>query len=261
MDFKEAMAALEAAGTEQNRKVYPRHGVRSPMFGVSFANLEKVRKRIRRDHGLAAQLWRTGNHDARMLATMIADPAEVSSSEIEAWIADCDNYVLTDALAKLVAASPHARAQAERWIPSENEWASSAGWMVIGGMLVARGETLPAGELDGLLARIERDLSRAPNRTRYAMNGVLIGIGCVSDAFATKAIAAARRIGPVEVDHGETGCKTPDAVTYIPKARAYFAAKAARGVKVAEGTKSVTAKSAAASGAKSAKKTGPSKRT
>jgi len=31
-------------------------------------------------------------------------------------------------------------------------------------------------------------------------------------------LAAAKRIGKVEVDHGETSCKTPDASTYIRKA-------------------------------------------
>lgn len=31
------------------------------------------------------------------------------------------------------------------------------------------------------------------------------------------AIAAAVRIGPVEVDHGETACKAPEAVSYIEK--------------------------------------------
>lgn len=33
-----------------------------------------------------------------------------------------------------------------------------------------------------------------------------------------EAIAAATRIGTVEVDHGDTHCKTPEAVSYIRKA-------------------------------------------
>ncbi len=38
------------------------------MCGVSYANLEKLKKRIKMDHELAAHLWDTGNHDARILA-------------------------------------------------------------------------------------------------------------------------------------------------------------------------------------------------
>ena len=57
------------------------------------------------------------------------------------------------------------------------------------------------------------------------MNSALIGIGMRSDSLERKAIAVARRIGTVVVDHGLTGCKTPDAASYIPKARRYAAAR------------------------------------
>jgi len=49
------------------------------------------------------------------------------------------------------------------------------------------------------------------------MNNALIGIGVFKPALCKKAVAAAR-IGKVEVDHGETNCKTPDAIPYIGKA-------------------------------------------
>ena len=57
------------------------------------------------------------------------------------------------------------------------------------------------------------------------MNSALIGIGMRSPAFEKKAIAAAGRIGKVEVDHGETGCKTPAAAAYIRKAAAHQRSK------------------------------------
>lgn len=50
------------------------------------------------------------------------------------------------------------------------------------------------------------------------MNGALISIGVFKPSFRDKAIDAAKRIGKVEIDHGETTCKTPDAVLYIEKA-------------------------------------------
>ena len=69
-----------------------------------------------------------------------------------------------------------------------------------------------------VLATIEKEIHRSPNWARYAMNSALISIGVYKPALRKKAIAAARRIGKVEVDHGETYCKTPDAVAYIEKA-------------------------------------------
>ena len=52
------------------------------------------------------------------------------------------------------------------------------------------------------------------------MNMALVSIGITRPALRNRAIAAARRIGQVEVDHGQTGCKTPDAEAYILKAAA-----------------------------------------
>jgi hypothetical protein len=50
------------------------------------------------------------------------------------------------------------------------------------------------------------------------MNGALISIGVFKPALRARAIETARSIGKVEVDHGETNGKTPDAVPYIEKA-------------------------------------------
>ena len=72
MTLKQALAALQKAGTAQNRKVYGNHGVSGPMYGVSFAELKKLKKQIKQDHELACGLWDTGNHDARILACLNA---------------------------------------------------------------------------------------------------------------------------------------------------------------------------------------------
>lgn len=39
----QVLAELGALGTAQNRKVYKRHGAGENLFGVSFADLDKVR--------------------------------------------------------------------------------------------------------------------------------------------------------------------------------------------------------------------------
>ena len=109
------LAKLEALGTAQNRKVYARHGVGEPMFGVSFAHLRKLGKKLRHDHDLARALWASGNHDARVLALAVANPAEAGLGEIETWAGEVDNYVLIDEFAAFVAATPHFGACADDW--------------------------------------------------------------------------------------------------------------------------------------------------
>ena len=68
------------------------------------------------------------------------------------------------------------------------------------------------------LSTIGEEIHGRPNRTRYSMNGALIAIGMRNSKLRKQAEATAKKIGPVEVDHGETNCQTPDAVPYIAKA-------------------------------------------
>jgi 3-methyladenine DNA glycosylase AlkD len=219
MDLAEALKKLETAGTEQNRTVYARHGVRAEMFGVSYASLGKLRKAIGTDHEIARGLWASGNHDAAVLATMVADPAAVTSSELDAWARDLDSYVITDALAGFVAQTPHAHAKMEKWTKSKREWVGRAGWVLVAG-LARTDESLPESWFLERIKLIEAGIHRKENRVRDAMNMALISIGMRSPRLEKRAMAAAKRIGTVEVDHGETGCRTPDAIAYIERAKA-----------------------------------------
>ncbi len=231
MDLSETMARLEACGTEQNRKIYLRHGARAPLFGVSYAELGKLTKQIKRDHALAVALWETGNHDARILATMIADPRQADSALLEHWSQALDNKVLTDAFTTVAAAAPGAPANMARWIDADHEWREHAGWGLLG-QLATHEPALPDSLFVTYIERIEREIGGAKNWVRYAMNFTLITIGCRNDALDAAATAAAARIGKVAVDHGQTGCKTPDAASYIRKTRAHQAAKVAKAARV-----------------------------
>src|SRR5262245_27770636 len=224
MNAAQALKKLAALGTAQNRKVYARHGVTAECFGVSYADLGKLAKELRGEHELALELWRTANHDARILATMIADPEQMNASELDEWVRELDNYVMADAFAKLAGRSPAGRDAALRWLASRDEWVSTAGWSALCFSL-HEGAAMEDDALRAHLRTIERGIHSAKNRTRHAMNSALIGIGVASPGLRDEALAAAERIGVVEVDHGETGCKTPDAAQYIRKALAHRAGK------------------------------------
>ena len=110
------------------------------------------------------------------------------------------------------------------WIKSKDEWRASAGWNILAHLALAD-NGLPDSDFESMLTRIESRIPQAKNRTRHAMNNALIAIGSRNEHLAELATTAAGRIGKVEVDHGETGCKTPDAASYIAKTRAHYAAK------------------------------------
>jgi len=226
MTCAETMKALESMGSEQTRKTWARHGMGENAFGVSFANLGKLTKQIKTDHALACELWKTGNADARNLATYVADPAKFTAPELDAWVNSITWYAHAGLLSAPAARSPLARARAAAWMKSKQEFVSYCGWSVLGQL--AKNPAVPDDLFEERLGVIERDIHKAPNRVRQGMNSALISIGTRSSHFEKRALAAAARIGKVVVDHGDTECKTPDAATYIRKTNARNAARAER---------------------------------
>jgi 3-methyladenine DNA glycosylase AlkD len=226
MDVAEALARLEAAGTEQNRKIYRRHGARDPIFGVSFAVLHALAREAERDGALAASLWATGNYDARILACMVADQAAATEAGLDAWLAEIDVYVLVDVfVGSLATKVPGVRERADRWSASTRDWTAQAGWDLYG-QLALHDPGLDDAVFSDLLTRIEAGIVGAGNRTRHSMNGALIAIGMRNAGLRAAAEGVADRIGPVVVDHGRTGCVTPAAIPYIAKAWDRRASKA-----------------------------------
>ena len=222
-----AMAQLEAAGTAQNRKVYARHGAAEPMFGVSYANLGKIAKPIKTDHSLAVELWDSGNHDARVLALRVADAAALDEPLAGRWLRDVDNYILAEGLGGLCAQSPHARELSDAWRDRSGEWEASTGWFIVTCTAEDPG-VWSIDELRGLLGQIEVEIGERPNRVRHEMNGGLIVIALRDAGLRREVLAAAARIGLVKIDHGQTGCKTPEVAPYVERTLAHRAAKAAR---------------------------------
>lgn len=159
----------------------------------------------------------TGNADARILAALVADPKQMIAPEFERWIEDVEYDVVVDAFVRhLVGRSPLAAELAAKWTRSARDFTGQAGWELLA-ILAMQDRSLADDLPEAQLRTIEREVHQAGNRTRYAMNSALIAIGLRNEGLRGMAEAAARRIGKVEVDHGETGCKTPDAIPYIER--------------------------------------------
>lgn len=227
MNLNSALRELKRRGTAQNRKVYRRHGVGENMYGVSLSDLRLLAKQIKVDQDLAVELWATGNHDAQVLATLIADPAQFDAKTLDAWAKDLSNYVITDQFAGLVARTPHWQKKAEKWHAARGEWIGRVGWNLIG-QLALHEPSLPDSYFEPYLIEIETGIHQQKNRVREAMNNALIAIGVRNAALQEKALGMAPIIGPVEIDHGETNCQTPNAAEYILRTVAHRQNKAVK---------------------------------
>ena len=207
---------LKARGTAQNQKVYARHGVESEIYGVSYADMKALKKQVKTQHDIAKELWASGIHDACFFAALIADPKAADSELADAWAEGLSDYVVTDALSGYLGQTDLVQEKAEAWLKSPDEWRSTLGWNLLGSLAMSD-QILPDSYFEKYIAHIEAHIHDQPNRTRYAMNNTLICIGIRNEALQEQAVAAAKRIGKVEVDHGETNCKTPEASAYIAK--------------------------------------------
>lgn len=224
MTLAETMSALEKAGSAQTRKTYARHGAAEPMFGVSFATLKTLMKRIGVDQELALALWDTGNFDARNLALKIADPARMKASDLDRWAKAPSSRMCGGYVAQLAAEGPHARNRVDAWLSAREEMKRCAGWSLVGA-LAMHDEDMPAAWFAKRLEEIEKSIHASPNAERQAMLQALIAIGCRSTALRKSVTATAKRIGKVEIDHGDTDCKTPEAAPTLEKTWAHATSK------------------------------------
>lgn len=218
MNVQEILATLKKLGKPQTAAIYKRYESGDNVCGVLTSEIAKLQKKIKVDHALSLELWKTGNAEARILALLIADPERLTRTEANRLLKDGPVRFVGWYLSGLVGRSPIAEQTMRDWMKSTDESAREMGYGILGVRLKDDSASVTDADAVKVLATIEKEIHRSPNWARYAMNGAIISIGVFKPALRKKAIEAARRIGTVEVDHGETYCKTPNAVSYLEKA-------------------------------------------
>src|SRR3989441_10954884 len=99
-------------------------------LGVSIPQLRNVAKQVGTDHELAQKLWKTGIHEARILASMIDDPAKVSDEQMEKWAADFDSWDIVDgSCGNLFDKTKFAVSKAHEWSKRKEEYVKRAGFV------------------------------------------------------------------------------------------------------------------------------------
>src|SRR5688572_17375522 len=95
------IAELRSLHNEENIAGMRRFGIvaHGEQLGISVPQLRTMGRPYRRNHALALELWASGIHEARILATVIADPMKLTKPQMESWARECDNWAVTDAMA------------------------------------------------------------------------------------------------------------------------------------------------------------------
>jgi 3-methyladenine DNA glycosylase AlkD len=189
------LAELQKMGGAKRRAGMGRVGINvENAFGVSVLELRKVAKCLGSDHELALALWATRNHEARLLAAFVDDPAEVTPGQMDAWARDFDSWDVCDqACTSLFDQSRHAWSKAVEWAGHDDEWIKRGGFALMAGLAWHDKSTADPPFLK-LLQVIERAASDERNWVKKAVNWALRNIGKRNRALNQAALACAQRI-------------------------------------------------------------------
>jgi 3-methyladenine DNA glycosylase AlkD len=124
---------LESNGSEANRKGMQRFGIEvDKAFGVSLPVIRNIAKAHRNNHELALQLWQTQIHEARMMATMVDDPAKVSQQQMEEWVLGFNSWDICDqCCSNLFDKTPYVLQKVREWSEREEEFVRRAGFVLM----------------------------------------------------------------------------------------------------------------------------------
>jgi 3-methyladenine DNA glycosylase AlkD len=163
-------------------------------LGVRIPDLRRLAKQVGTDHSLALGLWKTGIHEARILASMIDDPAAVTERQMESWVGDFDSWDLCDqCCGNLFDRTPFAFDKAVEWAGRDEEFVKRAGFALMAWAAV-HDKTADDRVFIEFLPLVEREADDDRNFVKKAVNWALRQIGKRNRRLNRAAVSVARRL-------------------------------------------------------------------
>jgi len=190
-----ALLWLKRHSTKATREGMARYAIPSDhAYGVAMKDIKALGKTLGRNQPLAVALWATGVYEARMLASFVGDPDQLTPAQMDRWCEGFDNWAFCDAMAfNLFDRTPHAWAKVAQWSSRRNEFEKRAAFALLWSLTVhdksAGDERFEQG-----LALIEREAGDGRNFVKKATNMALRAIGKRNRALNAAATVVARRL-------------------------------------------------------------------
>ena len=195
MRSSEVIDELRSLADPAGREGMARFGINPDhALGIRIPVLRALAKRTGRDHRLAADLWASGIHEARLLACFVDVPGEVTEEQMESWAAEFDSWDVVDqCCGNLFVRTPLAWGKAVEWSGRDEEFVKRAGFSMMA-MLAVHDRKASDPEFESLLPIIERESGDPRNFVRKAVNWALRQIGKRNATLHDGAIRTAERI-------------------------------------------------------------------
>jgi len=195
MDTAAILGQLELLGNPLVLAEAGRVGITSnSILGVTMPDVRKLAKPIGKNHALAAELWQTGIFEARVVATLIDDPKQVTAAQMDTWARDFDNWALVDqTCGNLFDRTPFAYAKAVEWSARTEEFVKRAGFSLMA-YLAVHDKKADNMQFVPFFAVLQREAVDERNYVKKAVNWALRGIGKRNMVLNQLAIQSARAI-------------------------------------------------------------------
>jgi 3-methyladenine DNA glycosylase AlkD len=189
---------LRSLANPANVEGMARYGI-NPVgtLGISMPVLRQIARETGKAHRLAGELWASGLHEARILASLVDEPALVDEAQMERWVKDFDSWDVCDQVCDLFGQLPLAPQKAMQWSERQEEFVKRAGFALMADLAVH--DKKAKDELfETFLVPIQREAIDGRNFVRKAVNWALRNIGKRNARLNRLSIETARKIREID---------------------------------------------------------------
>jgi len=194
-DIESVLLTLRCMESQENRVGMDRFGINvDRALGIRITDLRKLARGIERRHGLALELWESGIHEAKLLATMVDRPSDVTEEQMERWAAGFDSWDVVDqACNNLFRKTPFAREKAAEWAVRRETFVKRAGFVLMA-VLAVHDKGAPDSLFKGYLELVVDGSSDERNFVKKAVSWALRQIGKRSPELWKRAMETVTRV-------------------------------------------------------------------
>jgi 3-methyladenine DNA glycosylase AlkD len=199
MQYNEVIQRLKSLSDPEAVKGMARFGINPEnTYGVSIPNLRRIAKEAGKDHALAQELWASGIHEAKILASMVDEPKAVTEEQLEAWVKDFDSWDVCDQVCmNLFDRVPLAWQKVGDWSQREEEFVKRAAYTLIA-CLAWHDKEAGDEKFVALLPVIVKGSTDERNFVKKAVNWALRHIGKRNSSLNKVAIKTAEEIKGID---------------------------------------------------------------
>jgi len=165
------------------------------VYGINIPVIRDLGKQIGKDTGLALRLWDSKIHEARILATLIAEADKLTSAQLDQWVSELKSWDTNDQLCgNLLWRIAKPEIKINKWIKDKREFVRRAGIVLLVALSV-KDKTLPDGFFEKYFPILKKYSADERVYVKKAVSWALRQIGkCRSEKLRLKTIKLAEEI-------------------------------------------------------------------